>query len=60
MTWSLSKSSDPHALAVVDGTGPFAEHGPHYSRLLPVELAVADGVEEGEGFGEEVDHDPDS
>lgn len=27
--WVLSSSSDPQALAVVDGVGPFAEHGPH-------------------------------
>lgn len=35
MTWLLSSSSDPRALAVVDGTGPFAEFGPHYSRRTP-------------------------
>lgn len=33
--WALSSSSDPRALAVVDGLGPFAEHGPHYSRRHP-------------------------
>lgn len=33
--WTLSSSSDPRALAVVDGTGPFAEFGPHYSRRTP-------------------------
>lgn len=33
--WLLSSSSDPRALAVVDGTGPFAAHGPHYSRRTP-------------------------
>jgi hypothetical protein len=31
----LSSSSDPTALAVVDGTGPWADHGPHYSRRTP-------------------------
>ena len=35
MTWRLSSSSDPVALAVVDGTGRFAAHGPHYSRRTP-------------------------
>ena len=35
MTWRLSSSSDPHALALVDGTGPWSEHGPHYSRRTP-------------------------
>lgn len=35
MKWILSSSSDPAALAVVDGTGPFAAHGPHYSRRTP-------------------------
>lgn len=34
-TWLLSSSSDPAALAVVDGLGPFAAHGPHYSRRTP-------------------------
>jgi hypothetical protein len=34
-TWVLSSSSDPVALAVVDGTGRFAAHGPHYSRRTP-------------------------
>jgi hypothetical protein len=33
--WRPSSSSDPAALAVVDGLGPFAEHGPHYSRRHP-------------------------
>lgn len=33
--WLLSSSSDPRALAVVDGTGPFSTHGPHYSRRTP-------------------------
>lgn len=35
MTWLLSSSSDPRALAVVDGLGQFHEHGPHYSRRTP-------------------------
>lgn len=35
MTWLLSSSSDPVALAVVDGLGPLAAHGPHYSRRTP-------------------------
>lgn len=35
MTWLLSSSSDPRALAVVDGTGPFEGLGPHYSRRTP-------------------------
>lgn len=33
--WRLSSSSDPAALAVVDGTGPFEGCGPHYSRRSP-------------------------
>jgi len=33
--WRLSSSSDPAALAVVDGTGRFAQYGPHYSRRTP-------------------------
>lgn len=33
--WELSSSSDPCALEVVDGTGPFRAHGPHYSRRTP-------------------------
>lgn len=33
--WLISSSSDPRALAVVDGLGDFAEHGPHYSRRTP-------------------------
>lgn len=33
--WLLSSSSDPAALAVVDGLGRFAAHGPHYSRRTP-------------------------
>lgn len=35
MNWVLSSSSDPLALAVVDGTGRHAGHGPHYSRRTP-------------------------
>jgi hypothetical protein len=35
MTWVLSSSSDPKALAVVDGTGRFEGEGPHYSRRTP-------------------------
>ena len=35
MRWLLSSSSDPRALAVVDGTGPWEGHGPHYSRRTP-------------------------
>jgi hypothetical protein len=33
--WVLSSSSDPYALAVVDGTGLFDGCGPHYSRRTP-------------------------
>lgn len=33
--WLLSSSSDPRALAVVDGLGEFAGQGPHYSRRTP-------------------------
>jgi hypothetical protein len=33
--WQLSGSSDPRALAVVDGTGEWAGHGSHYSRRTP-------------------------
>ena len=33
--WVLSSSSDPRALAVVDGTGSFSDYGPHYSRRTP-------------------------
>jgi hypothetical protein len=33
--WELSSSSDRRALDVVDGTGPFLGHGPHYSRRTP-------------------------
>jgi len=34
-TWRLSSSSDPAALAVVDGTGINDGNGPHYSRRSP-------------------------
>lgn len=33
--WTLSSSSDPNALAVVDGKGRFEPFGPHYSRRTP-------------------------
>lgn len=33
--WRVSSSSDPRALAVVDGTGRFDGAGPHYSRRSP-------------------------
>jgi hypothetical protein len=33
--WLLSSSSDPRALAVVDGLGIHAGKGPHYSRRTP-------------------------
>jgi len=35
MNWVLSSSSDRRALDIVDGTGRFAGHGPHYSRRTP-------------------------
>ncbi|HEY6875568.1 MAG TPA: hypothetical protein VI384_04340 [Candidatus Dormibacteraeota bacterium] len=35
MRWRLSSSSDPVALAIVDGTGKHAGAGPHYSRRTP-------------------------
>lgn len=35
MSWDLASSSDRRALAVVDGLGPFAAYGPHYSRRSP-------------------------
>lgn len=35
MNWRLSSSSDRQALDLVDGTGPWAGHGPHYSRRTP-------------------------
>jgi len=33
--WERVKGSDPRALAVVDGLGPFTGLGPHYSRRNP-------------------------
>jgi hypothetical protein len=33
--WNLSSSSDPRALAIVDGLGKFKRFGPHYSRRTP-------------------------
>jgi len=33
--WRLSSSSDRDALDIVDGTGPFAGLGAHYSRRTP-------------------------
>lgn len=33
--WELSGSSDRRALDLVDGTGEWAGHGPHYSRRTP-------------------------
>jgi hypothetical protein len=33
--WTLSSSSSLSALAIVDGTGIYAENGPHYSRRTP-------------------------
>lgn len=35
LKWALSSSSDRHALDIVDGSGPFAGFGPHYSRRTP-------------------------
>jgi hypothetical protein len=35
MKWLLSSSSDPRALAIVDGTGIHNGSGPHYSRRTP-------------------------
>ena len=35
VTWLLSSSSDPRALAVVDGLGRFRRFGAHYSRRTP-------------------------
>lgn len=45
--WRLSSSSDPDALAVTDGLGAFAAHGPHYSRRTP-------GSKTFTGIGQEV------
>lgn len=47
MTWLLSSSSDRRALDVVDGAGPHAGAGPHYSRRTP-------GSKTFTGIGEEV------
>ncbi len=33
--WILSSSSDPFALAIVDGLAEFSKYGPHYSRRSP-------------------------
>jgi len=33
--WEARRGSDPDCLAVVDGTGPWEGHGPHYSRRTP-------------------------
>jgi len=33
--WRLTRGSCKMALQIVDGTGPFAEFGPHYSRRTP-------------------------
>lgn len=33
--WRVSSSSDPVALAIVDGKGRWASYGPHYSRRTP-------------------------
>ena len=33
--WEVSSSSDPRALAIVDGLGKFKRFGPHYSRRTP-------------------------
>ena len=33
--WVLSSSSDPFALAIVDGLAEFSKYGPHYSRRSP-------------------------
>ena len=35
MIWRLSSSSAREALDIVDGTGPWQGHGPHYSRRTP-------------------------
>lgn len=45
--WRLSSSSDEAALALVDGLGAWAAHGPHYSRRSP-------GSPTFTGLGEEV------
>ena len=54
--WRLSSSSDPAALAIVDGLGRWAGHGPHYSRRTP-------GSKTFTGVGQEVvlvTHDEDA
>jgi hypothetical protein len=33
--WEMSSSSDPRALALVDGLGRWDRYGPHYSRRTP-------------------------
>ncbi len=45
--WNLSSSSDRVALDIVDGTGRFDGHGPHYSRRTP-------GAKTFTGVGQEV------
>lgn len=45
--WRLSSSSDPEALAIVDGLGRFDGHGHHYSRRTP-------GSKTFTGIGQEV------
>jgi len=35
LTWARSHGKHPHALSLVDGTGPWRLHGPHYSRRTP-------------------------
>jgi hypothetical protein len=45
--WELSSSSDRIALDIVDGTGPFKAHGPHYSRRTP-------GAKTFTGVGQEI------
>ncbi|SRR6266404_6420448 len=47
MGWRLSSSSDPVALAVVDGLGKDAGRGPHYSRRTP-------GLKTFTGVGKEI------
>lgn len=45
--WQLSSSSDPRALAVVDGLREFSSFGPHYSRRTPGSKTFA-------GVGQEI------
>lgn len=47
MTWLVVGGADPRALAVVDGLGPHAAHGPHYSRRSP-------GTKHFTGVGQEI------